>query len=63
MNDKEFHFPLWLETLALLAMAIMAIVEARHGQWLWAIIFGLGGVAFTASALARAFSRENNKHR
>ena len=58
--SKDFHFPLWLETLAVIAMAIMAIVEARHGQWLWAIIFGLGSLAFITAAIARAFSGERH---
>jgi hypothetical protein len=60
MIGKEFAFPLWLETLAIVAIAVMAFVEARHEQWLWAVIFGLGAVAFIASAIARAFSGENN---
>ena len=60
MIGKEFAFPLWLETLAIVAMAVMALVEARHEQWLWAIIFGLGAIAFIASAIARAFSGEKH---
>ena len=62
MIRKQISFPLWVEAILILVMAGMAFVEGRGGSWGWAIVFGVGSVAFGISAAARAFSGEGGNH-
>ena len=53
MQKKALSFPWWLEGLVIIGMLVLAWVEWMHGQWIWSIIFALGGTLFGASLAAR----------
>jgi hypothetical protein len=57
---KALQFPVWAEALLILLMLVMAGVEGTHGAWLWAVIFGVCGVAFGIGLAARMIA--GDKH-
>lgn len=52
-NKQPLQISVWMELLFVAAAGAMAGVEAMHGQWFWAGLFGLAGVAFGISVAVR----------
>ncbi len=59
-EKKSLTFPVWLEGLLIVLALTMAVVEGMHGNWLWAVIFGVSGVAFGIGLLVRLIA--GDKH-
>lgn len=52
-KKQPLQISVWMELLLVAAAGVMAGVEATHGQWIWAAIFGVAGVAFGISVAVR----------
>ena len=52
-EKKALSFPIWLEVVFIAGLLSMAAVEYTHDNWAWAGIFGVSGLAFAASLIAR----------
>ena len=59
-EKKTLNFPWWMEMLLVVLLLVMAPVEFRNGQWVWAMIFGVAGVGFGVSLGTRLIS--GDKH-
>ena len=59
-EKKALSFPIWLEVVFIVGLLTMAGVEFTHDNWAWAGIFGVAGVAFAASLIARTLMGNKN---
>jgi hypothetical protein len=60
MDKKPLSFPKWLEVAIILLLLITAVLEYNSRQYVWSVIFALGGLLYGAALITRLLAGDPN---